>query len=317
VLALYLLLLRGDALRYAERIGLIVLIAVAAATHSATFALFAGLTLCAVLASLIGRVPFRRVGHGIGALALGAVLVFAVDYAVAGRLAWTPGGFALSFGRMLQDGIVKKYLDAHCPDPKLRLCAVKDRIPQDADTWFWGSDLFDHMGRFAGLGREMKTIALHSLAEYPGLQVKTAAIATLRQLIDVRTGEGIQDNLWHTRTIIERYTPQLVPAMRAAREQHGEISFGAVNALQYPLALAAMALLPLLVLGAWRGKIPSDIGELAAAVVLTLLGNAFICGALSNPHDRYGARVVWLAVLVVIVAAIQVADSLGRPASLS
>ena len=70
-------------------------------------------------------------------------MVFAANYVVAKRLAWTPGGFALSFGRMLQDGIVKKYLDEHCPDPKLQLCAYKDQLPDDADVWFWGSKLFD------------------------------------------------------------------------------------------------------------------------------------------------------------------------------
>jgi hypothetical protein len=309
VLALYLLLMRGERVRRRERVGLIVLIAVAAATHSATYALLAGLTFCAVLLSLTKRLPLRRLGHGVGALALGAVLVFAADYAVAGRLAWTPGGFALSFGRMLQDGIVKKYLDEHCPDAKLRLCAVKDRIPQDADTWFWGSDLFDQMGRFAGLGGEMKTIALESLIDYPGLQLESALSDTARQLVAVHTGEGIQDDLWHTRTIIERYTPQLAPAMRASREQQGEISFGAINRLQYPAALAAMALLPLLMLGAWRGRIPAEIGEFAAAVVLTLLGNAFICGVLSNPHDRYGARVAWLAVLAVLLALARITEA--------
>jgi hypothetical protein len=304
VLALYLLLMRGERIRRGERIALVVLIAVSVATHSATFALLAGLLICAGLFALAvrGRMPARRLGHGMLALALGATLVFAADYTVSGRLAWTPGGFSIAFGRMLQDGIVKKYLDEHCPDAKLRLCAVKDRIPQDADTWFWGSDLFDQMGRFAGLGQEMETIALNSLDEYPALQLKTAAIATVRQLIDVRTGEGVQDDLWHTRTIIERYTPTLAPAMRASREQQGEISFDAVNRLQYPAALAAMALLPLIVWLAWRGVVAVEIGELAAAIVLTLLGNAFICGVLSNPHDRYGARVAWLAVLAVVLA---------------
>ena len=96
------------------------------------------------------------------ALALGAVLVLAADFIVAKRLAWTPGGFALSFGRMLQDGIVKKYLDQHCPDPALRLCAYKEQLPTDADVWFWGSNLFDQLGRFAGLGQEMEKIALES-----------------------------------------------------------------------------------------------------------------------------------------------------------
>ena len=54
--------------------------------------------------------------RGAAARLLGAVMVFAANYAVAGSVAWTPGGFALSFGRMLQDGIVDEYLDEHCPD---------------------------------------------------------------------------------------------------------------------------------------------------------------------------------------------------------
>ena len=310
VLALYLLLLRGERVRRGERVGLIVLIAVAASTHSATFALLAGLLVCGALLALVtrARIPPRRLGHGVIALALGAAMVFAADYAVAGRLAWTPGGFALSFGRMLQDGIVKKYLDAHCPDPRLKLCAYKDVLPRDADEWFWGSPLFDRLGRFAGLGAEMQTIALESLIDYPGLQFESAVDDTARQLVAVHTGEGVLNSIWHTYRIVELYTPQLAPAMHAARQQRGEISLAGVNRLQYPAALAAMALLPLLMLLAWRGTIPAEIGELATAVALTLLGNAFICGVLSNPHDRYGARVAWLAIFVVLLALARIAE---------
>jgi len=316
VLALDLLLLRADTLGRGERIGLILLIAVAAATHNATLAVLLGLLICAALLRLLDRryAPRLRLAPGIIALALGALLVLAADAVVAKRLAWTPGGFALSFGRMLQDGIVKKYLDEHCPNPRLRLCAYKDQLPNDADVWFWGSDLFDKLGRFAGLGPEMKQIALESLIEYPGLQLETAASATVRQLIDVHTGEGVLTTIWHTYAIIERYAPQFVPAMRAARQQHGEISFAAVNAIQYPLALVSMALLPLMVWLARRKTLPLEIGELAVAVTLTLLGNAFVCGALSNPHDRYGARVVWLAGLVTLLALARFfRDRLDRP----
>ena len=110
-----------------------------------------------------------------------------------------------------------------------------------------------------------------------------------------------------------------MPALRAARQQNGEISFTAVNALQYPLALLAMALLPVIVWLAWRKTLPATIGELAAGVALALLANAFVCGALSNPHDRYGARMVWLAVFVVVLAALawRRADRLGRPSDLA
>jgi hypothetical protein len=36
-------------------------------------------------------------------------------------------------------------------------------------------------------------------------------------------------------------------------------------------------------------------------MALAILANAAVCGALSNPHDRYGARMVWLATLVVLL----------------
>ncbi|HEY0302578.1 MAG TPA: hypothetical protein VGC36_14630 [Rhizomicrobium sp.] len=207
VLGLYLLLLRGGELGRNERIGLVVLCAVSAATHSATIAVMAALVAAAALVCLIdrARVPRAALGHGVMALVLGAVMVLAANYAVAKRLAWTPGGFALSFGRMLQDGIVNKYLDEHCPDRTLRLCGYKDALPRDADVWFWGSPLFDRLGRFAGLGQEMERIALESLREYPALQIKTAASAAARQLIAVHTGEGVVHWVWHTYFIIHDF----------------------------------------------------------------------------------------------------------------
>ena len=312
VLALYLLLLRPGHLNRGERFALIALIAVSAATHSATIAVLLALILAGVSIWLVQprQLPLARIGNGVLALALGCVLVFAADFVVAKRLAWTPGGFALSFGRMLQDGIVNQYLEDHCPDPKLTLCAYKDQLPDDADVWFWGSPLFDKLGRFAGLGQEMADIAVASVIDYPGQQLKTATVATARQFVAVRTGEGVLNSIWHTYGTVRRFTPQLVAPMEAARQQHGEISFTAINRLDYPVALLSMALLPVIVLLAWRRRIPPAFGEFAAVCAVALLANAFVCGAMSNPHDRYGARLVWIAVFAVTVALVPLADRL-------
>lgn len=311
VFALYLLLMRNDALSGAERIGLMALIAFSAATHSATIAVLIILLACAAMLWLRdqSRMPFANLRRGVIALALGAMMVFAGNYVVAKQLASTPGGFALSFGRMLQDGIVNKYLDDHCPNPTLRLCAYKNELPQDADVWFWGSKLFDSLGRFSGLGKEMEKIAIESVFQYPALQIKTAAIAVAKQLVAVHTGEGVVHWVWHTYFIIHDFTPQLEKDMWAARQQRGKISFITINELQYPLALLSMALLPVFLLLAWFNRIPPDIAELAAFVSVTLLANAFVCGVLSNPHDRYGARVVWLASTVMALAAVRLYQS--------
>ena len=62
-----------------------------------------------------------------------------------------------------------------------------------------------------------------------------------------------------------------------------------------------LLLVPMLVLG-WRSRRFADLGLLAGSVGLALLANAFVCGALVNPHDRYGARLAWMAPLVLLLA---------------
>ena len=45
-----------------------------------------------------------------------------------------------------------------------------------------------------------------------------------------------------------------------------------------------------------------DLTLLAGTVTSALLGNAFICAVISGPHDRYGARMAWVATFVVLIA---------------
>ena len=307
VLGLYLLMARGNELGRAERIGLIALVAAAGATHSATLAVLIAMLVAAGIWRLAGHqhIALTRLRDGLVALIFGALLVFATNYAMSGRLAWTPGGLSLVFGRMLQDGIVNRYLDDHCPDEKLKLCPYRAELPRNADAWFWGNPIFIKLGRFAGLGDEMGKIALDSLREYPAMQAQAAAVAFARQLINVRSGEGVNNDIWHTYAIIKRHTPWAVPQMQAARQQTGPLGFAAINALHYPLGLLVLIMLPLLL--SMRGESWSKIRQLAGMMLVATLANAAFCGILSNPHDRYGARIVWLISLTIVIAALQFA----------
>ena len=116
----------------------------------------------------------------------------------------------------------------------------------------------------------------------------------------VATGAGVHDRLQHTYGIVERFIPREVPAMRAARQQRGELGFARLNRLHVPVALVSMLTLPLLLLRL-RGDGADRLALLAGSVSVALLTNAFVCGALSGPHDRYGARLAWLATLVVLL----------------
>jgi hypothetical protein len=307
VLALHLVVTRPETLGRNERFALVLFVAFAGATHGATFLVLIGLAAVALVVSRIDRDIVAPVGamRAIAAVVLSAVMLLAANFAVSGRLAWTPGGYGIVFARMLQDGIVARYLDAHCAERHFKLCPYRHDLPKTADAFLWGAGPFNELGRFDGLGDEMRTIVLESLVEYPGMQLETALVASAKQLVSVSTGEGVLTTILHTYGIMERYTPSVVPAMRAARQQHGELHFEALNAVQVPLALAAMAALPLLAWLGLRQRAYFDLGLLAGTVSLAILGNAVVCGALSNAHDRYGARLAWVPLLLSVLVGLR------------
>ena len=47
----------------------------------------------------------------------------------------SPGGYGVAFRRMLQDGIVARYLRDHCPQQQLKLCPYRDELPVTADEF--------------------------------------------------------------------------------------------------------------------------------------------------------------------------------------
>jgi len=305
VLSLFILIVHGDRISALEKFSLFLFTAFSAATHSATLGVLFGLCVLALMARPFLREAIAWSGLIQGALSLvaGAAMLLAANYALSGQLAWTPGGVGVAFGRMLQDGIVTKYLNDHCGSEKLKLCPYRSELPKTADDFLWGDSMFNTLGRFQGLGEEMGHIVTQSLKDYPAWQAEAALKATADQLMHVATGEGTIGWLPHTYGIIERYIPSQSKSMRAAHQQHWDINFAAVNWIHVPVALGSMlAVFAMFALSLWRRKL-DDLSLLAATVSFALLGNALICGVISGPHDRYGARIVWIATFTVLLAA--------------
>ena len=307
VLSLFIMVLHGDRISGIEKRSLFAFTAFAAATHSATLAVLLGLC-CAgwVARPLLGpRIAVAGLVRGSLTIAAGAAMLLSANFALSGQLAWTPGGYGVAFGRMLQDGIVTRYLRDHCPQAKLKLCPYRDELPATADQFLWGNSMFNTLGRFKGMNDEMGFIVTHSLAEYPLWQAEAAIAATAQQLVHVATGEGTNGWIPHTYGIIERYLPAQLKPMRAAHQQHWDINFSAINWLHVPVALISMlAVIAMFATAIWRRRL-DDLTLLAATVSLALLGNAFICGVISGPHDRYGARMAWVATFVVLISVVR------------
>lgn len=304
ILSLFLLIVGGDRTSALEKIALFVVTAFAAATHSATLGVLLGLCVAGWMARpfLGSRLWIGGLAQASLAIVAGGLMLVSANHALSGKWAWTPGGTGVAFGRMMQDGIVTRFLNDHCPRENFKLCPYRNELPATADEFLWGHSMFNALGRFDGMNDEMGTIVVRSLADYPAWQAGAALRAMGQQLLHVATGEGASVWIPHTYGIIDRYIPAQVAPMRAARQQNWGLDFRAINWLHVPVALASMLALAALLAHALAKRRLDDLTLLAATVTLALLGNAFICAAISGPHDRYGARMVWVATFVVLMA---------------
>jgi hypothetical protein len=309
VLSLFLLVLHGEKFSGVERAALFVFTAFAAATHSATMAVLLGLCCVGWIARpfLRGRIPVIRLAQGTLTIAAGAVMLLSANFALSGQVAWTPGGSAIAFARMLEDGIVTRYLNDHCRTEHFKLCPYRNDLPETADDFLWSREtVFNKLGRFPGMGDEMGYIVTHSLAEYPLWQAEAALTATGEQMLEVATGENTDPPTTpHTYGIIHRYLPEQLKLMNTAHQQTGLLTFGPINLVHVPVALISTALVFVMLLtAAFRRRI-DDVTLLMATVCLALLGNAAICGIISGPHDRYGSRLVWITTCALVIAAMK------------
>lgn len=289
-------------------VGLAIILMGMTAAHTTHIGIVAGLALCCgalhLLATYRGRAwtVLRAGWRGPLAVLLGAVL-FAVgaNWALTGRIFISQPNHVLLLARLVQDGIAKRYLDAECPhNTTLRLCAVREQLPPTANDFLWGRSPFHQLGGWEGLESEAEQILEGSLAQLPARHALTALRLTGIQLAMVRTGDGLVPMDWHIRRTLETFFPYEAQSYLEAEQRTG-IDFSLLNDLHVPVAYIGYAgLLLLFAVAWWRGDRRG--AGLCLLVLLALLGNAFICGALSNPLDRYQGRLVWVPVLTVALA---------------
>lgn len=318
------LVLGGARLGAGRRAILAAIVVVAASVHPSHLLLLVGLALALpALSWLAGRrfpIPPRDRILPAAAAALAALLILAIHWGVGGKAVLSPSASVYLFARFLQDGLAQRYLEETCPGgsapqartaapPELRICRERHRLPPPAadaaNQFLWnhdwgGASPFMDLGGWKGFAPEAEAVVVGSLRAYPLAHLGAALGHFLRQLTMVRTGDGLEPIPWILQDDIGRTFPIEIGAFLGSRQQRDPaIDFGALNAVHVPVLLAAtVALVPLAVWG-WRRRDRLLFGA-AAIPLLALLGNAFICGALSNPNHRYQSRIAWIAVFALV-----------------
>ncbi|WP_137043912.1 hypothetical protein [Pseudolabrys sp. FHR47] len=303
-LSLYLLAYADAAVARWERWLLGAVIAFAMASHMAA----AGMAVAVVAAMALTHIrrlalPRARLALAAASIAAGIVLGPVSNALLTGSFAFTPGGSSFLFGRLVEDGIITRYLNENCPDPTIKLCDYKDEIQEDADSWLWwgGSPLYK-MGGWQAYEPEANRIIRDTLREYPAMHIKTATEAAVAQFFSIQTEVGIDDN-GPTRWAFEEFLPRLYPILLAARQQAEPFDVEPLNWLHVPVGYVSIALMVLAMIFRRRLGLSERTYALCLTLLAALAANAVICGVFSHPVDRYQSRLVLLAPFVVAIIA--------------
>jgi hypothetical protein len=318
---LCLLLLAFGGLSRAEAAWVALLGALAVAAHLSHLPVaLAMLALVALLARRVG--PLARAALPVG---LAVAFLLAANALAFGRATLSPHGAVFLLARLQGDGPAAAVIRARCPEAGWHLCAFADRLPMDSDEFLWdGTSPLNRnadgsprpMGGVAGAA-EARDIVAATIRDRP-VEVAAAMLHnTLSQLGLVRVGDTLGNEhlaLSARRPIASAFPPDELAAFDAGAQMRGELPARAAPFLAPHLPVLGLAVAAALWLG-WRAARARDLprGALLAGALLAVLGNAAVTGALSKPHHRYQARIVWLLPAVVLLAGWPPARTLQQP----
>jgi hypothetical protein len=321
VLCTYLLALHTGGMGRARSLAILMIGSFSAATHPSHFALIAGLVMVVGAIKIVsivwhGREALQKSNIALPLLSavIGLCIIVGANYELTGKVFINRAGSVFVFASFLQDGVVQHLLDDSCPTSRYALCPYRAHLPHTAEQYLWlPYSPFNRLGRFEGTAAESQKMVDDMIVHYPGLVLGGTIRDTAQQLVTFRTGDQIEPQQWAIATSLRKFVPHQMRAYLGARQQRDQIRFGLVNAVHVPVgALAQLAMLAGLIVTLRRERWGAAVllGFMAAA----LFGNALICGALSNPHDRYQSRLVWLPVLALSLLGTEGRFSLRRKA---
>ena len=193
--------------------------------------------------------------------------------------------------RLIADGPGRAFLDEQCPRrADFTLCRFYGALPTNSDAILWT----ENGGGFISMSRDVQrawsqedlrfTAAV--AADRPLAVGVSSALAVAKQAFGYKVSEVTQP-LGQT----DRLTEKELARYSATAIARSSFPVWIWNGASPPLLIVSLMLL----IGAWR-RLPLS----AQIIILGVIMDVAICGALSTPHDRYLMRVAWLLPLAAL-----------------
>ncbi|HEY2658482.1 MAG TPA: hypothetical protein VGI79_02090 [Caulobacteraceae bacterium] len=258
---------------------------------------------------------------GVSALAIAAAGAFAFSAMVRHTVGATPVTPPFLSARVVADGTGARFAQSSCGGQSFVVCRYAGRLPMDVDHFLWG--VTDRDGLFQtvaaperrALGEEQFRFALAVVRAYPLQQ----AMASFRNASAQMGDTDLSDFIYKPslKASFGATLPAKTLAVMQGTRAYGQawpvdrlwaFQTGVMGALVLLMGLVALRIEPA------RVGEPADLNAAASQflflVVLGVLANGAVCGALSSINGRYEARVIWcvpLAALAWMIVRVQAA----------
>ena len=212
--------------------------------------------------------------------------------------------------RLIQDGPGFAYLERHCPDASIATCALyaalsKSSNPRRLTASHVMFETSADLGSFRLMDPASQRAVSDSQTRFFRAVLTEAPVDTVLAILGntfLQAGMVSVDMTLPTASIIARHegVDGLLSGAFAAGRITGDPGWlDVVTPLHRGYYL--MALLIIVALVAVPGRVPAEIRALAVLLLLGILANAVVCGGISQPATRYGARVIWLVPLAAMI----------------
>lgn len=209
--------------------------------------------------------------------------------------------FPFITARMIADGPGLTYLETHCPDAAIPTCVLHAALslsddPMRLTASHIAFETSPELGSFRRMSQEdqrrvvddqigfLKAVVLDNpIGVVTGVLRNTLIQAYMNS---VEMTIAANDSL----ALVSQSLPDSgLQRGRLVQDRNWLPPVETSHRILYGLSLAVIALVLAL-----PGRVAWQIKLFAAVILLGILANAFVCGAVSQPANRYGARVIWL-----------------------
>jgi len=203
--------------------------------------------------------------------------------------------FALA--SLLEQGILKKYLDETCPTHHYNICEYKESLPKDANVFLWNIE--SPLYKTGGWGQNQKeygeiVAATIARPKYLMLRAKMSAIFTAKQAVTFNVGDGnfpIDSPLSVT---IRKYIPTDAVLYKSSKQYDGTllIHSGFFNGIIY--LTVSVGVIILIGIAIRKRAANRYLKLFAFLAIATIFVNLWDCATFAQVNGRYSCRVMWL-----------------------